>query len=65
MPATIVSGAQWGDEGKGKLVDQLASKRIGLFDFKAVLMPMTRLLSVIANSHFITCRAVSHTVIVI
>ena len=26
MPATIVLGAQWGDEGKGKLVDQLASE---------------------------------------
>ena len=25
MPATVVLGAQWGDEGKGKLVDQLAS----------------------------------------
>ena len=26
MPATVVIGAQWGDEGKGKLVDQLASE---------------------------------------
>ena len=25
MPATVVLGAQWGDEGKGKMVDQLAS----------------------------------------
>ena len=24
MPATIVLGAQWGDEGKGKVVDALA-----------------------------------------
>ena len=24
MPATVVLGAQWGDEGKGKMVDQLA-----------------------------------------
>ena len=24
MSATIVLGAQWGDEGKGKLVDRLA-----------------------------------------
>ena len=24
MPATVVLGAQWGDEGKGKLVDRLA-----------------------------------------
>jgi len=26
MPASIVLGAQWGDEGKGKLVDRLAGK---------------------------------------
>ncbi len=26
MPATVVLGAQWGDEGKGKLVDQLAAE---------------------------------------
>ena len=24
MPATVVLGAQWGDEGKGKAIDQLA-----------------------------------------
>ena len=24
MPATVVVGAQWGDEGKGKIVDLLA-----------------------------------------
>ena len=26
MPATVVLGAQWGDEGKGKLVDRLAAQ---------------------------------------
>jgi len=26
MPATIISGAQWGDEGKGKIVDELAMR---------------------------------------
>ena len=26
MPATVVLGAQWGDEGKGKLVDRLAGE---------------------------------------
>ena len=25
MPATVVVGAQWGDEGKGKIVDLLAA----------------------------------------
>ena len=24
MPATVIVGAQWGDEGKGKIVDLLA-----------------------------------------
>ena len=26
MPATVILGAQWGDEGKGKAIDQLASR---------------------------------------
>ncbi len=26
MPVTIVLGSQWGDEGKGKIVDRLAAK---------------------------------------
>ncbi|RJU87070.1 MAG: hypothetical protein DWB89_02670, partial [Candidatus Poseidoniales archaeon] len=25
MPASVVLGAQWGDEGKGKAIDQLAA----------------------------------------
>ncbi|MEC7700611.1 MAG: adenylosuccinate synthetase, partial [Candidatus Thermoplasmatota archaeon] len=25
MPANVVLGAQWGDEGKGKAIDQLAA----------------------------------------
>ncbi|MEJ7901754.1 MAG: adenylosuccinate synthetase, partial [Thermomicrobiales bacterium] len=25
MPATIIMGGQWGDEGKGKLTDALAA----------------------------------------
>ena len=26
MPCTVVLGAQWGDEGKGKIVDVLAAE---------------------------------------
>ena len=26
MPSSIVIGTQWGDEGKGKIIDILASK---------------------------------------
>jgi adenylosuccinate synthase len=26
MPVTIVLGAQWGDEGKGKITDHLAER---------------------------------------
>ena len=26
MPATVIVGAQWGDEGKGKIVDLLAQE---------------------------------------
>ena len=28
MPAIVVLGAQWGDEGKGKLVDILAKRSV-------------------------------------
>ena len=26
MPCTVVVGAQWGDEGKGKIVDALSAR---------------------------------------
>ncbi len=26
MPVIVILGAQWGDEGKGKVVDQLAAR---------------------------------------
>ena len=26
MPSIVIEGVQWGDEGKGKVVDYLASK---------------------------------------
>jgi len=26
MPVTVVIGAQWGDEGKGKMIDYLSQK---------------------------------------
>ena len=34
MPATVVLGAQWGDEGKGKMVDQLAAEAAWVVRFQ-------------------------------
>lgn len=33
MPATIVTGLQWGDEGKGKMVDHLAESAVAVARF--------------------------------
>ena len=33
MATAMVIGAQWGDEGKGKIVDYLAAKDSGTFSF--------------------------------
>ena len=34
MPATVILGAQWGDEGKGKLVDRLAEEATWVVRFQ-------------------------------
>ena len=34
MPATVVLGAQWGDEGKGKLVDRIAEQATWVVRFQ-------------------------------
>ena len=34
MPATVVLGAQWGDEGKGKLVDRIAEQATWVASFQ-------------------------------
>ena len=36
MPATVILGAQWGDEGKGKLVDRLAEQASWVARFQGV-----------------------------
>ena len=38
----VIIGAQWGDEGKGKISDYLAQKRIWLLDIKAEIMLVTQ-----------------------
>jgi adenylosuccinate synthase len=38
----VVVGAQWGDEGKGKLVDVLAERPTGWCAIRAVPTPGTR-----------------------
>ena len=38
MKNIVVVGSQWGDEGKGKIVDWLSSQADVLFVFKEVIM---------------------------
>jgi len=51
MPALVLLGAQWGDEGKGKATDLLVIALITLSAIKVVTMPATQLLSVIKSTH--------------
>ena len=41
MSVTAIVGAQWGDEGKGRIVDALAERWNGSFAFKAAITPAT------------------------
>ena len=43
MSVDVLLGLQWGDEGKGKIVDVLPQSTTLLHDFKAVLMQDTPL----------------------
>ena len=38
MPATVVLGAQWGDEGKGKLVDRMVESAVWVHVSKGEIM---------------------------
>ena len=42
MTNVAVIGAQWGDEGKGKIVDWLSEKLISLSAFRGGIMPVIR-----------------------
>jgi adenylosuccinate synthase len=41
MPLNIIIGAQWGDEGKGRVVDLLAGRQTTLPVLTAATMPVT------------------------
>ena len=38
MTSVVVVGTQWGDEGKGKIVDVLSDKADVIVDFKVGIM---------------------------
>ena len=37
----VILGSQWGDEGKGKVVDLLTANAAAVVRFRAVTMPVT------------------------
>ena len=43
MKNIVVVGSQWGDEGKGKIVDWLSEQADVVLDFKEVIMQVTLL----------------------
>lgn len=51
-----VVGANWGDEGKGKITDMLAEKQILSFVSRVEQMPDIQLSMITANSLFIHYR---------
>ena len=44
MPSLVIVGSQWGDEGKGKLVDYLASNASWVVRFQVEIMLVIQLL---------------------
>jgi len=55
MANTILVGAQWGDEGKGKIIDVLTARLISLFEARAAITRGTLSSTVALNtfSHLI------------
>ena len=41
MPSTVLVGAQWGDEGKGKICDLVAGDFDAVVRYSAVITPAT------------------------
>ena len=52
MPASVVVGAQWGDEGKGKIVDHMTEGSEVVVRFQGGIMQVTRWLSVEKNRFY-------------
>lgn len=51
-----VVGANWGDEGKGKITDMLAEKADIIVRFQGAQTQVIRSLITMANLHCIRCR---------
>lgn len=47
MSSIVIVGAQWGDEGKGKIVDVLTEKANWVVRFQGGITPVTRSLSMV------------------
>ena len=56
-----VVGANWGDEGKGKITDMLAEKADIIIRFQGGAMPAIRSSTIMANLRCIHCLPVSFT----
>ena len=53
MTNTCVIGLQWGDEGKGKIIDILAKDYDIIVRYQVVVTPVTHLSLITKNMYFI------------
>ena len=53
MPSTVLLGAQWGDEGKGKITDLISSDYDYVVRYQAETTQATRLFTAIPSWRFI------------
>lgn len=60
---TAVVGANWGDEGKGKITDMLGEESDIIVRFQGEVMQDIPLLMIMVNLHYIFCLPVSFMII--
>lgn len=53
-----IVGANWGDEGKGKITDMLAEEADIIVRFQGAAMLVIQLSTIMASLHFICCHRV-------
>lgn len=60
---TAIVGANWGDEGKGKITDMLGEESDIIVRFREEVTQGIRLSMIMANLHYIFCRPACFTII--
>lgn len=64
MSSIVVVGANWGDEGKGRIVDYLADQASASIRFKVVITQVILLLTILVLLNYTSYQAAYLTLIV-